>query len=246
VSLAAPPLELSPPPSASAPPLTDPERHRLRRAARWSALGFALVLPTVGWLSVAVVEAPSRRRVTAFVVAELLAAALTVYWTGTLRFVLRRCFAFTAAHRQLCWGAWLSALSAVPTIAETLARGRPKAAIHVAGALLMAVAMSLLLDAGLVLSELRADLFGLRRWFVSSWLWLTGALAVMALLDALLSMAPTPASGSHLEALVGRVFTLLLAISGLAVIPSMVTSVLIFARAARGAPPAEPALPPPV
>jgi TM2 domain-containing membrane protein YozV len=244
VSLAAPPLELPPPPaSASPPPLTDQERHRLRRAARCSALGFALVLPTVGWLSVAVVETPSRRRVAAFAAAELLAAALTLYWTGALRFVLRRCFAFTAAHRQLCWGAWLSALSAAPTIAETLARGRPKAAIHVAGALVMAVAMGLLLDAGLVLSELRADLFGLRRWFVGSWLWLTGALGVLALLDGLLSMAPTPASGSHLEMLVGRAFTILLAVSGLAVIPSMVTSVLIFARAARWAP-ADPALPP--
>jgi hypothetical protein len=238
VSLAAPPPEaLASGATVSPAPLTDGERRRLRRAARWSALGFALVLPTTGWLSVAVAEVPTRRRVAAFAAAQLLAAALTLYWTGTLRFVLRRCFAFTAAHRQLCWGAWLSALSAVPTIAETVSRGRPKALIHVGSALLMAVAMGLLLDAGLVLAELRADLFGLRRWFVGSWLWLTGALAVMALLDGLLAMAPTPASGSPLEMLVGRVFTLLLAISAIGVIPSMVTSVLIFARAARWAPP---------
>jgi hypothetical protein len=234
LSLAAPPLELAPPPSGapSPPPLTDGERHRLRRAACLCALGFALVMPAVTWLSVGVSEAPTRRRIAAFAIAELLAAALILYWTHALRFLLRRCCAFTAAHRQLWWGAGLSALSAASSIVEPLAAGRMKGALHLAAALLMTLAMGVLLDAGLVLERVPGDLFGLRRWFVGSWIWLTGSTAVLGLLDALVTIAPTAPTGSRLETLVGTALTLPMIISGLSVIPSTVSSVMLFARAA--------------
>lgn len=214
------------------------EERRSVRVAGWlSILAYLNVVPA-SWLAAVVSREPRPGAVIAHGLGLVFAAIFAVYWTGRLRLILARCFAFTRADGPLRWGARLSALSCAPFIVEPLAAGAARTALHVAGSVLSVLSLALLFHAAVVLRELPATLFSLKRWFVPCWLGLTGGLLVLIVLSAALPAEPNPETTLGLTAaMVGVLASLVVVLTG---IPTCVMSVLIFLRAARATGPAPP------
>ena len=217
--------------------LSAAERRRVRAAAWISVLAYLNVAPA-SWLAVIVAREPRPGVVIGHALCLVFAAVFAVYWTSQLRLILARCFAFTRADGPLVWGARLSALSAVPFMAEPVAQGWLRTGLHAAGSILSILSLALLFHAAVVLREMPGTLFGLKRWFLPCWLALTGGLLVLVALGSVLPTEP------DVDAPLGLTAAMVSLLAGLAVvltgIPVCVMSVLIFLRAARGTGPARP------